>query len=61
MRKKEGMESQKPKVERISRRKLLIVSKVAERLRKRSTEKSQVCLDKMILDDLVKAKWNWNE
>lgn len=55
------MESQKPKVERILRRELLIVSKVAERLRKISTEKIQVCLDKVTLDDLVKATQNWVE
>lgn len=54
------VESQKPKVERISRRELL-VSKAAERSRKVSTENRQVCLDKVTFErgDLVKAKVKW--
>ena len=48
-------------MERISRRELLIVSKAAERFRKVSTEKNQLCLDKVTLDDLVKATWKWVE
>lgn len=54
---------EKPKVERISRRALLAVSKVAERSRKISPERSQVCFDKVTFEkgDLVKAKLKWVE
>lgn len=54
------MESRKAKVERISRRELLAVSKTADRSRKISTEKRQDCFHKVTFarGGSVKAKLN---
>lgn len=61
MREKADLELQAPKVERTSKRELLAISKAAEKSRKVSTEKRQVCLDKVTFErgDLVKAKAKW--